>query len=347
METSLNKEFTVEEMTRLKGVSIVFMIFLHLFNRDWQGVYEPIILINNQPFAFLVSFFADVCLPVYLFCSGYGLYVSYTKNPDAYRKSNWKRIKKLMINFWIILLVFPVLLGLILNKDGFPGTVSKFILNVLALETSYSSIWWFLTIYIVLVILSPFLFSLVKRYPLWMLLPVSVGVFVAGHFQRYNTLLDSDMEILKWFYMKTALLCTSQFSFLIGAYFRKYRYYSNFVTWFRRIKLFNIWAIAGILLLIVIRSVIKTSIMAPFTAVPFIMFFTAIDYRGWWLAVWNFFGKHSTNIWLTHEFFFETFFKKEVNALKYAPFQFLGVVGASILSSYLIDYINKKVQKSI
>lgn len=66
----------------LKGIAILMMVFLHLFNRDSQiDLYDSCFFINGHP---LSQCFAGACNPVgmFLFLSGYGMFYSFKrKNP--------------------------------------------------------------------------------------------------------------------------------------------------------------------------------------------------------------------------------------------------------------------------
>ena len=66
----------------LKGIAILMMVFLHLFNRDSQiDLYDSCFFINGHP---LSQCFAGACNPdgMFLFLSGYGMFYSFKrKNP--------------------------------------------------------------------------------------------------------------------------------------------------------------------------------------------------------------------------------------------------------------------------
>ena len=61
--------------------------------------------------------------------------------------------------------------------------------------------------------------------------------------------------------------------------------------------------------------------------------------------VWSFLGMHSTNIWLTHMFFYATLFVGLVQKVKY-PLLMLGfLLVLSIAASYVELFIEKLVNK--
>lgn len=113
-------ELTKKLTQIIKGVSILFMLLLHLFcTKKYNGLFTPIIMIGNTPLIYYLALFGDMCV-VMCFCSGYGLMAGYKSNKENYSKKNLIRIIKLYVNFWIIiLLLFVVILGPIMGVGGF------------------------------------------------------------------------------------------------------------------------------------------------------------------------------------------------------------------------------------
>ncbi|MGG3582650.1 hypothetical protein P5618_011460 [Priestia megaterium] len=69
-------EFSKKDMKILQGVAILFMLSLHLFARkEINGLYETFPVINRVPFVYYLALFGDACVPIYLFASGYGLFL--------------------------------------------------------------------------------------------------------------------------------------------------------------------------------------------------------------------------------------------------------------------------------
>jgi surface polysaccharide O-acyltransferase-like enzyme len=209
---------SLQQSNQLKALAILMMLFMHLFQtNNYQNLFEPLIFIGSQPLSYYFALFADACVPIFCFVSGYGLFFKYQKQPQTYIKSNIKRIGKLYINLWIILLLFVVLLGTILEKDGFPGNWQRFILNFFALDTSYNGAWWFFFTYILLVFTSPLFFRLLKSSSSYGVMIVSLVFYVlAFYFRVYKPNLF-EAEILNWIQRQAALFGTSFLPFIVGA----------------------------------------------------------------------------------------------------------------------------------
>ena len=103
-------------MKILKGVAIIFMLLLHLFCRkDVNGLYETFPEYNGVPLIYYIGLFGDACVPIYCFASGYGLFMVMNKELKLFKRKNSLRIFKLLINFWIILLIY-VIISFLLGK---------------------------------------------------------------------------------------------------------------------------------------------------------------------------------------------------------------------------------------
>jgi len=121
-----------------------------------------------------------------------------------------------MINYWIVLLIFAVFLGLILGQEGYPESFKKFILNFLALTNSYNGAWWFLFTYILLTFISSFLFKILDTSNKFRFLFIILLLyFVSFYFSVYNNLFRN--AYVGWLFKQFYLFGTSLFPLLIGA----------------------------------------------------------------------------------------------------------------------------------
>ena len=90
---------TIQKSNQLKVIAILMMLGLHLFNRDYKGLFMPLVFIGEQPLTYYISLFCDACVPIFAFVSGYGLYYKYIQTKTEFRKGNYVRLKKLYINY--------------------------------------------------------------------------------------------------------------------------------------------------------------------------------------------------------------------------------------------------------
>lgn len=151
---------TRQETQILKGIAIMLMLFLHLFNQSTNvALCTSLLYIGETP---AVSIIQRCTNPVsfFLVLGGYGLYCVYCKG-DKHRIS---RIMKLLCHYWLILLVFAVCLGTIVRPDTYPGSVVNFLGNVFAVDTTYNAEWWFLLPYVILSLFAKYIFYFFDKF---------------------------------------------------------------------------------------------------------------------------------------------------------------------------------------
>lgn len=127
-----------EESQILKGVAILFMLYLHLFNRTENvELCNVLLYVGEQP---LIQWLANAANPVSFFVilGGYGLYKVYSKG-DINR---YKRIWKLYKHYWFILSAF-LIIGLAINRIRI-NSLEDLLLNYTGLDTTYNGECWFL-----------------------------------------------------------------------------------------------------------------------------------------------------------------------------------------------------------
>ncbi|TDD75933.1 acyltransferase family protein [Flavobacterium caseinilyticum] len=333
-------EITVQKSNQLKAVAALMMLCLHLFNRQYQGLFEPLFFVGTQPLSFYISLFCDASVPIFCFVSGYGLYFKFHKNAISYGKGNELRVKKLYINYWIILILFAVILGYLINAKGYPGNATKFLLNFSALESSYNSSWWFFFTYLLLVVSSTVLFRLIDQSSLVLLLSIFVVFyFFAFYFRVYQPNLFNN-GLLNWLQRQLSLFGTSLLPFSIGAIALKARWNTKLSTFFASIRYKNAVALFVIFLLVVIHGLIPNFVIAPFLAVPFLFLFIQIKLPDCVDTTLNYIAPHATNMWLVHMFFYLTYFETFIYSLNYVLPIYLLLILCSLFSSVIVNKIN-------
>lgn len=340
-------EITIIQSKIIKTIAILMMLCLHLFNRTYEGLFTPLLFIGKQPLSYYISLFSDACVPIFLFISGYGLYFNYQKNKGIMEKSNGMRLFKLYINYWVVVLLFAVLLGFVMGKEGYPGNFGKFVLNFFGLDNSYNGAWWFFFTYVLLTLTAPLLFKILESFPVW---PIMIGVliiyFVSFYFRIYNSNLFTNPYIA-WVFKQFYLFGTSLFPFIVGAITLQKKIHSQFSIYFGELKNKSTKAIFCIIILIVIHGFIPNFVIAPFLAIPFIFLWNQITISKQLERFLLWLSGHATNIWLVHMFFYMIYFESLIYAPEYPLLIFLGLVFWSVLASYLINVFYKPILKRI
>lgn len=339
-------EIPLQKSNQLKAVAALMMLCLHLFNRPYDGLFQPLVFIGSKPLSYYISLFCDACVPIFCFVSGYGLYFKFQKNPDSYRKENSVRIKKLFINYWIILILFAVILGLFLNREGFPGSITKFLLNFSALDNSYNSAWWFFFTYLLLVGSSAFLFRFVNASSKIFLFSACILIYFVGFYFRVYQPDLFDSVLLNWFQRQLSLYATALLPFYVGAIALKSKWNTRISLFFTLKPYKNTTALFSVFLLVVVHGFIPNFVIAPFLAIPFLLLFVQIKLPAYIHTTFDYIAPHATNMWLVHMFFYMVYFEKFIYSATYVLPIFLLLVFCSILSSIIINKINGVVLKT-
>ena len=78
---------------------------------------------------------------------------------------SWNRIFNLYINYQIVFLLF-IPLACFIRPQNYPGNLTEFICNFIALDCSYNREWWFFLPYVLLVISSKHIFNILDKLDL-------------------------------------------------------------------------------------------------------------------------------------------------------------------------------------
>ena len=327
-------------MTR--GFAILCMVTLHLFCRKGNEVFgTPLIWINKStPLVYWLGFYAEICVSLYSICMGYAQYVLYLDGKITVH-STLKRIMKLMLNYWIILVTFS-LIGLICStQKSIPGSVSLFLKSIILIH-SYNGAWWFLNTYILfLLIPAKVKFFLVKQ------LSVRIGLLFCLSFQIVWYLINKfgiwpSVPEEKLFLAFAAKELHNLLGVLPSALAGAYLYKGNTVTKSyyllcnkiktknaRKVIMGGVW-----LFLFVSMNIIHKAILTfAFSLLSFLLF-AIWEKSSAAKTVWLFMGKHSTNIWLTHMFFYATLFTGLVQKAKYPLAMLCFILALCIIASY-------------
>ncbi|MBP0612946.1 acyltransferase [Chryseobacterium sp. cx-311] len=332
---------TVQKSNQLRSIAILMMLFLHLFNRDYKGLFQPLVFIGNQPLFYYLSLFCDACVPIFAFVSGYGLYFKFRQDKPRYASANSTRLKKFYLNFWIIVILFAVILGFVLGTEGYPGSWQKLLLTATAIDPSYNGAWWFLTTYIFFVLTSTFWFKLLERFNPYMFVLALFIMYVVAFYFRILRPVIFESGATDWFHRQSVLYFCTLLQFMLGAFALKFDWSQKISNHFATIKFKNSIVLLAIVFLIAFRSIVPNLIFAPFTGLGFIFLFLQLDLPAFLSKIINYFIPHATNIWLVHMFFYMIYFREFIYSPQYVIPIFTLLVLVSVLASYLIKLLEK------
>ena len=325
---------TKKDTRVLKGVAILFMLFLHLFNH-FDNWIDFTIADNIR----LMSFLAEATNPVsfFLLLGGVGMYFLYKRGGNC----QWKRVLKLYIHYWIVLIVF-VSLGWLMNRNGYPGNFVQIVSNITGFKTSYNGECWFLLPYVILTFISPYLFYCLDRWPqktLSILFPVNIVTMyiISRHGEQY---LFNNM----WLY-NPFLVINMSFNFILGATLIKYWQFTE-----RIIKVFAKYGCVNwilLLLLVIIRCIIASDAVTSFYVLSFVLLFLSAPR---WECIDGFLahiGDHSMTMWFIHTWFCYYLFHDFIYGFVYPPIIYLVLFILTYITSHIIKLLAAPIVKRI
>ena len=315
----------------MKGIVIIMMIFLHLFNGNKTDMCVNLLYIGDEPFA---KYLSNACGPVAFFVllSGYGLAYTNEKKGLALL-SQLKRIYKLYFHYWMILAVFlPI--ACYLHAERYPGTWERLVSNILGWKTDYNFEMWFLLPYSLIALTSQYIIRAMEKIGNLKAVIVTAVIYFSACYviSRYCTSFLADYPLLS--------LCVVYLQFLYP--------FSVGVAFYRspsKIK----WQMPTwlVLLVMAVAITVVATINISFTYivyVPLMVFlFNQLSYPKWLEKTLIELGKKSMVMWMIHTWYCNYLFKEEVYSLKY-PILILGeVIIISYLSAILFMWFTRKL----
>lgn len=340
----VDNTFDKEKSLIVKGFAILCMITYHVWG---VNKYEPM-LGENLNIERYIGQFGHICVPIYLFLSGYAIYLISCRNNFKY-KDLVKRVFNLLSKFWFIFILFIPAGFLIFNVYKFD--IKELIMNFTTLKITYNGDWWFIRLYIQLLILFPIFKFVISKYSFMKTLMISFGVYVIGFFMFLVLKLNLSNIVNFQIYQDIQVMFVDQLIFTIGCLFAKYNAFKLIKDKLKEIKLDKLYIYVILLLLIfLLRSIIYVffediiKFGSPdwfdFSIVPIII-----------VCVYNMFskgiaknlmiilGNNSDNMWLTHTFFYELYFQKEIYSLCSSILILFTVIVFSFVSSNIINLL--------
>ena len=334
-------ELSRNDTKMLQGLSVLAMVWLHLFDRDYTGLFTPLIF-GGVPLSFYIAQLSDFCVFGFAFCSGYGHYIRSEKK-DSF-KGRLKGLLSVFCTYWLVLIVFSAVSIAAGQGTYMPGSAQKLILNALVLENSYNGAWWYLFAYAVIVLISPLIMRLVKCVNPVFVLGFGFAIYCLAYYVRFR------MTETGWLLTKFGPLGMTFFEYLAGAECCKLRVISGIRKKCQMVRpeLRGVFAIFVMAALLYIRTkVVPSLFVAPMTGFAVMLLFRLWNKPKAVEKAFLFVGSHSTNIWLTHMFFYSVMFKNLVYIAKYPLIIFAFMLTITIPLSMLLQLVERPVQKRI
>lgn len=297
---------------------------------------------GGVPIVYYFAQLSDFCVFGFAFCSGYGHYAQSEKH--NFYKIRLKGLLSLVCSYWLILIVFSMISIIIGQGDFMPGSIGKFVRNILTLENSYNGAHWYMFTYIVLVLMSPFLMKMVQRIHPIIILGLGFAVYGIAYYVRFQ------MSASSWFLQKFGPFGMTLFEYLVGAVCCRIRFIQLAHKIWKKIPktMQGGLSIVVLIALLYIRTkVIPSLFVAPVSGMILIMLFhfwqKPREVEKFLLLI----GEHSTNVWLTHMFFYLAPFKGFIYTAKYPLLIYTFMIAITLVVSFLLKILEKPIQKRI
>lgn len=134
--------------------------------------------------------------------------------------------------------------------------------------------------------------------------------------------------------------------FISDELFVKYQTDSKIIETTKAVQLKNVLRLWVIVVMIIVHRIVQNLYVAIFTGIPFIVIFNLLDKPKWLANSFNYIGGHSTNLWLTHMFFYMIYFKQLVYAPKNPILIFIWLVVLCLGTSHFIHWLDRKIMSS-
>ena len=355
-------KFTKEHTMQMKGIAIIILLFHHCFlnAQRWATVpYEKLATtkgwgyypISFAPFSshtiqYLASF-SKICVAMFVFMTGYGMWVSYESQKKKTTMSNYikKRMVTLMTGFLIIFVVTEILAiptGRFIEVYGHDfRSVVYMIIDALGLAKLLGTplfclTWWYMSLAIVLIMIFPFVHSIMEKYQ-WVVVVASIIVPRACGFGQSTDLFRYLL------------------AYTLGMYFAQHDLLARIKEKFMKQN------VAGKLLSLIV-SLIGLAVIIKCRQNAWIgwkyldfwdgfaaMYMIVISYiyilNGKWIVKGlGFLGKHSMNIFLIHSFYSDVFFHEFTYSFYYAWLDYIVLMAISLVTSIVLEWFKKLIR---
>ena len=355
-------KFTKEHTMQMKGIAIIILLFHHCFlnAQRWATVpYEKLATtkgwgyypISFAPFSshtiqYLASF-SKICVAMFVFMTGYGMWVSYESQKKKTTMSNYikKRMVTLMTGFLIIFVVTEVLAiptGRFIEVYGHDfRSVVYMIIDALGLAKLLGTplfclTWWYMSLAIVLIMIFPFVHSIMGKYQ-WVVVVASIIVPRACGFGQST-------DLFRYLLAYTLGMYFAQHDLLVRI---KEKFMEQNVA---GKLLYLIVSLIGLAVIIKCRQNAwigwkYLDFWDGFAAMYVIIISYIYILNGKWIVKGlGFLGKHSMNIFLIHSFYRDVFFHEFTYSFYYAWLDYIVLMAISLVTSIVLEWFKKLIR---
>lgn len=347
----LNKNRTMA----LHGIAILMMIYHHLFigGNGWAlnegtsllSVFDTLDLSGSGSAQMGFAWFCKICVAIFAFTSGYAMF-----NQLNNKKSLWEMLKYIPKRLWSFykkyLLAFLFFVGCsYFMTDGFDFSLSNFIPSLLGLKASYNGTWWYVSVYYLMVIVSPCLYLILKKinysgyltvfivFVICLLIAVFTGNLVP--FYKTISLIVQNNTMVYLLIFAEGMFC---------ARYNLIDYIGNKLNLFTSIILLVIiYILRSLLIRVPSDPLFDLIFIAPYI----IATVKLLSYSDKLNFFFGYFGKYSAYMWYSHAYFYSYLFFVYVEKCDASVLVYLQVVFYSLVCAIAFTGIEDWLQNKI
>lgn len=229
-----------------------------------------------------------------------------------------------------------------------PGSLLKFVLNLLAIDYSYTGIWWYVWFYVCYVFLSEVFFKIVNSLSLKLLIICVLMQFFIVEATRKTFMEFIDLNSLEfkiydhlYYLLGARMLC-----YLSGMLIAKHEVITTIKIKLSRMKTIksNFIILAFLFVCSLLLCILSKGILLIFYAIVIFLALNCFKHNAIGIRVFSKLGKYSLYIWLLHPFIYTSAFpsiREWLLTFKYSLLIWGVLLGLSMVISVLLTKIAK------
>ncbi len=335
-------EFTKEQTNIAKGVAICLMFAHHLFAFSDRLVngnnYIPLIPFFNLEHQ--IGQFGNICVSIFLFLSGYGMFLGHLNSKETSLNYSIKKLKSFYSTYWLYFLIF-VPIGILYfqrvtlwgsDQIRYSADPRIFLENFLGWSATYNGEWWFVRLFVICLLIFPLYTFLGKRHVFWLSL-ISLFLYLLSRIIHLDH--SGFLGFIYW-----------QISFATGMICAKLKFFSSSL-----IQSFSRTRSAGLFIGLIFCFILRLSIDGTkydFLIAPFFIYLSCKAVEKVNLSkLASCLGKYSFPLWLIHSFFCYYYFQNTIYFPKYSILVFIFLTTISLVSVLVIEYLCSHILRLI
>lgn len=358
----LNKKITMA----LHGVAILMMIYHHLFmtgnvfyiheSKSLFDVFNSINYFSNESVQLVFAYFCKICVAIFAFTSGYAIYLQLAKkcihnNETENTKEMISYCGHRFISFYKkYLIAFLFFVGceyFLGNPNGFDFSLTNYILNLLGLRATYNGTFWYVSVYYVMIVSSPFIYLLLNKMKNKDYLFLA-GLFIISFLVAFVTgntavFLKTISKFIQNYFIIYLII------FAEGMFCAKYQLIDKIGEKLNLLTSAALLLVTFFLRLMLIRDP-SDPLFDLVLIIPFIISTAKIlSYLDSVTSFFSFFGRYSAYMWYAHAYFyaylfFNLLFKNDLSLIIYVQVLIYSLV-SGIIFTQIENLITRQLKK--